>query len=171
MPDPVRVNKSLPVGPTPMEVIQSQLGEIKALLYKQVVPTLAKVQRDLADVTPQTDHEGLHSLFVRLAEQVKAVQPGSPVVPTQDTLRPVLSTLERVEQRLMQLEMKIGAASLHSTHQVAPLQAQPGTPIFIPSDLVRSGEVKGSKIKVTEVKDTSDLSEATEALRRVNAKA
>jgi len=153
-----------------MEVVQSQLGEIKALLYKQVVPTLAKVQRDLADATLQADPEGLHTLFVRLAEQVKAVQPGNSVVPTQDTLTPILSVLERVERKLAQLEMKVEAVSLQAPTQGAPAKTFSDAPVFIPTDLVRSGEVKRSKIKVTEEKGTTDISEATAALRRVSAK-
>jgi ubiquinone biosynthesis protein UbiJ len=85
-----------PRPPAQLDLVASSVGEIKALLYKQVVPTLAKLSTSL---------EGLHNPFVDSPSKGLS-QPSSADV-HQPQLADLLAALEVVKQRLDNIEERI----------------------------------------------------------------
>lgn len=69
MPETAPLRKGNPaVGPTQLDQALAQLGEIKGLLYKQVVPAIVKNQLELTAIRQlipaSSTPDGLHTLFM-----------------------------------------------------------------------------------------------------------
>jgi len=140
------------VPPTQMELLLSSVGVIKALLHKQIIPTLNKL---VEYHRPET----LHNPFVELSSEAIQQSPGQEVS-LLPQLEFIASMLGRLEKRIEDIDSRV---SRISTTQPT---SDPDTPTFIPTDMIDRNSVRDSKIEVKEQKDnTAGVDEASEALK------